>query len=94
MKVYLLGVEDAKRQTHWMEAVGLEIINESVPLHDEATIRKNFPEILEGAVKKPAGAAGLLISMMERQLHSHGGIERGTLRLSQRPLGCGEVLTG
>ena len=53
-----------------MEAVGVESITELLPLHDEATIRKNFPEILEGAVKRPAGAVGLLISMMERQLHS------------------------
>ena len=34
------------------------------------------------AVKRPAGAAGLLISMMERQLHSQGGIEKGKLCLS------------
>ena len=51
VKVYRLEVKDAKRQIHWMEAAGVESITESVPLHDEATIRKNFPEILEGAVK-------------------------------------------
>ena len=49
-----------------MEAVGVGSITESVPLHDEAAIRQNFPEILEEAVKRPAGAAGLLISMTER----------------------------
>ena len=32
-------------------------------------------------------------SMMERQLHSHEGIERDKLRLSQTPLGCRQVLT-
>ena len=32
--------------------------------------------------------------MTERQLHSQGGIEKGKLRLSQTPLGCGQVLTG
>ena len=89
-----LRVEDAKRQIHWMEAVGVECITELVPLHDEETIRKNFPEIVEETVKKPAEAAGLLISMAERQLHSHGGIEKGKLRLSQTPLGCGQVLMG
>ena len=34
VKVYCLGVEDAKRQIHWMEAVGMESITESVRLHD------------------------------------------------------------
>ena len=57
VKVYRLGVEDAKRQIHWMEAVGVGSITESVPLPDEAAIRRDFPEILEGAVKRPAGAA-------------------------------------
>ena len=56
VKVYRLRVEDAKRQIYGMEAVGVKSITESLPLHDEATIRKNFPEILEGAVKRPAGA--------------------------------------
>ena len=32
--------------------------------------------------------------MTERQLHAQGGIEKGKLRLSQTPLGCGQVLTG
>ena len=94
VKVYRLGVEDAKKQIHWMEAVGVGSITESVPLQDEAAIRRDFPEIMEGAVKRPAGAAGLLISMTERQLHSQGGIEKGKLRLSRTPLGCGQVLTG
>ena len=74
VKVYRLGVEDAKKQIHWMEAVGVGSITEAVPLQDEAAIRRDFPEIMEGAVKRPAGAAGLLISMTERQLHSRGGI--------------------
>ena len=77
-----------------MEAVGVGSITEAVPLQDEAAIRRDFPEIMEGAVKRPAGAAGLLISMTERQLHARGGIEKGWLRLSQTPLGCGQVLTG
>ena len=94
VKVYQIGVEDAKRRIHWMEAEGVRSITESVPLHDEASIRQDFSEILEGPVKRPAGAAGLLISMTERQLHSQGGIEKGKLRLSQTPLGCGQVLTG
>ena len=45
VKVYRLGVEDAKRQIHWMEAVGVKCITESVPLHDEDTKRKNIPKI-------------------------------------------------
>ena len=45
-------------------------------------------------MRLPVGAAGLLISMTERQLHSQGGIEKGKLRLSKTPLGCGQVLTG
>ena len=92
--MYRLGVEDAKKQIHWMEAVGVGSITESVSLQDEAAIRRDFPEIMEGAVTRPAGAAGLPISMMERQLHSQGGIEKGKLRLSRTPLGCGQVLTG
>ena len=91
--MYRLGVEDAKRRIHWMQAVGVGRITESLQLHDEAAIRQDFPDILEGAVKRPVGAAGLLISMTERQLHSQGGIEKGKLRLSQTPLGCGQVLT-
>ena len=63
-------------------------------LQNEDEIRRDFPEIVEGAVKRPARAAGLLISMTERQLHAQGGIEKGKLRLSQTPLGCGQVLTG
>ena len=70
VKVYRLGVEDAKKQVHWMEAVGVGNITEAVPLQNEDKIRRDFPEIVEGAVKRPAGAAGLLISMMERQLHA------------------------
>ena len=65
-----------------MEAVGVGSITESVPLQDKAAIRRDLPEIIEGAVKRPAGAAGLLILMTERQLHSQGGIEKGKLRLS------------
>ena len=45
-------------------------------------------------MKRPVGAAGLLISMTERQLHSQGGIEKGKLRLLRTPLGCGQVVTG
>ena len=70
VKVYRLGVEDAKRQIHWMEAVRVGSITESVPLQDKAAIRKDFPELLEGAVKRPAGVARLFISMTKRQLHS------------------------
>ena len=90
MKVYCLGVEDAERQIHWMEVVGVKCITKSVPLHDEDTKRKNIPEILEGAVRRQAGAAGLLILMMERQLQ----IEKSKLRLSHTPLGCRQILTG
>ena len=49
---------------------------------------------MEGAVKRPAGTIGLIISMTERQLHSQGGIEKGKLRLSRTALECGKVLTG
>ena len=77
-----------------MEAVGVGSITESVSFQNEDEIRRDFPEIVEGAVKRPAGAAGLLISMTEQQLHAQGGIEKGKLRLSQTPLGCGQVLTG
>ena len=57
-------------------------------------MRRDFPEILEEAIRRPVGAAGLLISMTERQLHSKGGREVGKLRLSDTILGCGQVLTG
>ena len=63
-------------------------------MQNKDEIRRKFPEIREGAVMRPAGAAGLLISMTERQLHVQGGIEKGKLRLSQTPLRCGQVLTG
>ena len=92
--VYRLGVEDAKKQVHRMEAVGVGSITELVPLQNKDELRQDFPDIREEAVKRPAGAAGLLISMTERQLHSQGGIEKGKLPLSRTPLGCGEVLTG
>ena len=49
-----------------MEAVGVGSITEVVPLQDEAAIRRDFPKIMEVAVKRPAGAAELHISMMER----------------------------
>ena len=49
---------------------------------------------MEGAVKRPAGAAGILILMTERQLHAQGGTKKGKLRLSQTTVGCGQVLTG
>ena len=75
-----------------MEAVGVGSITEVVPLQDEAAIRRDFPKIMEVAVKRPAGAAELHISMMERLLHAPGGREEGRLRLSQMPLGCGQVL--
>ena len=65
-----------------------------MPLQNENEIRRDFPEIIEGAVRRSAGAAGLLILMMERQLHVQGWIEKGKLRLSQTPLGCGQVLRG
>ena len=94
VKVYRLGVENAKKLVNWIEAVGVGSITESVQLQDKAKIRRDFPEFMEGAVKRPAGAAGLLIWMTERQLHSQGGVEKGKLRLSQTPLGCGQVLTG
>ena len=65
VKVYRIAVEDTKKQIHWMEAVGVGSITELVPLQNEGEIRRDFPEIREGAVKRPAGAAGLLISMTE-----------------------------
>ena len=43
VNVYRLGVEDAQKQVHWMEAVGLGRITEAVPLQDEASIRRDFP---------------------------------------------------
>ena len=57
-------------------------------------MRRDFPGILEEAVRQRVGAAGLLISMTKRQLHSHGGVKKGRLRLSKTPQGCGQVLTG
>ena len=66
VKVYWLEVEDVQKQFHWMEAVGVGSITEVVPLQDEAAIRRDFPKIMEVAVKRPAGAAKLHISMMER----------------------------
>ena len=76
-----------------MEAVGVGSITNSVPLYDEAAVRRDFPGIQEGAVRRLVGAARLLISMTERQLHSRGGIKKGKLCLSKTPLGCGQVLT-
>ena len=55
VKVYRLKVEDAKKKVHWMEAVGVGSITESVPLQNKDKIRRDFPEILEGAVRRPAG---------------------------------------
>ena len=77
-----------------MEAVGLGSITESVPLQKEDKIRRYFPEILEGAVRRPAGATGIIMLMTEQQLHAQGGIEKGKLRLAQTPLECGKVLKG
>ena len=34
VKVYRIRLEDAKRQIHWMEAVGVGSITDSVPLQD------------------------------------------------------------
>ena len=65
VKLYRIAVEEAKKQIHWMEAVGVGSITESVPLQNKDEITRNFPEIREGAVMRPAGAAGLLISMTE-----------------------------
>ena len=77
-----------------METVGVKSIVDLGKLQDKGVIRREFPGIREGAVKRPVGAVGLLISMTERRLHSHGGVEKGKLRLSQTPLGCGQVLKG
>ena len=49
--MYRLRVEDTKKPVHWMEAVGVGSITESVPLKDEDEIRWDFPEIVEAAVK-------------------------------------------
>ena len=76
-------MEDNTDKVHWMEAVGVDSITDSVPLSDEAAVRRAFPGIREGAVRRPIGAAGLLISMTERQLHSQGGIKKGKLGLSK-----------
>ena len=77
-----------------MEAVGVGSITNSVPLYDEAAMRRDFPGIQEGAVRRLVGAARLLICMTERQLHSQEGIKKGKLLVSKTPLGCGEVITG
>ena len=94
VKVYRLRVKDEKKQIHWMEAVAVGSITESGAVQNKDEIRQDFPEIMEKAVKRPAGAPGLLVSMTELQLHSQGGVEKGKLRLSQTPIGCGPVLTG
>ena len=73
VKVYRLRVEDARKQVHWMEAVGVGCLTEAVPLQNKDQIRQDFPEIMKGGVKRPAGATGLLILMMEQQLHAQGG---------------------
>ena len=70
VQVYRVGVEDNTDKVHWMEAVGVSSITESVPLYDEAAVRRDFPGIREWAVRRPVGAAGLLISLTERQPHS------------------------
>ena len=87
-------MEDKNGKVHWMEAVGVNSLTESNPLRDEAAVRRAFPEIREGAVKRPVGAAGPLISITEKHLHSQGGIRKGRLRLSKTLLGCRQVLTG
>ena len=87
-------MEDITCKVHWLEAVGVGSIMDSVQLQDEETVRRDFPGILEEAVRQPVGAAGLLISMTKRQLHSHRGVEKGRLRLLKTPLGCGQVPTG
>ena len=85
VKVYRIGVEDNAGRVYWMEAIGVESIMDSAKLQDEEGIRRDFPEIREGALRRPVGAAGLLISMMERQLHSSRGVERGKICLLQTP---------
>ena len=85
VKVYRIGVEDNTGKVHWMETVGVESIMDLAMLQDKEAIRRDFPGIREGAVRRPVGAAGLLISMTERQLHSSGGVKKGKLRLSQTP---------
>ena len=77
-----------------MEKIGVESIMDLTKLQDKEGIKRDFPGIREGALRRLVGAAGILISIMERQLHSSGGVEKGKLRLSQTPLGCGEVLIG
>ena len=81
VKVYRIGVEDNAGRVYWMEAIGVESIMDSAKLQDEEGIRRDFPKIREGALRRPVGAAGLLISMTERQLHPSGGVERGKLCL-------------
>ena len=49
--MYCLGVEDAKKQVLWMEAVGVGSITESVPFQNKDEIRRYFPDIVEGAVR-------------------------------------------
>ena len=86
VKVYRIGVEDNAGRVHWMETIGVESIRDLAKLQNEEGIRRDFPGIPEGALRHPIGAAGQLISIMERQLHSSGGVEKGKLRLSQTPL--------
>ena len=73
---------------------GVNSLTESNPLRDEAAVRRAFPEIRKGAVKRPEGEAGLLISITESHLHSQGGRRKGRLRLFKTLLGCGQILTG
>ena len=57
VQVHRIGVEDKNGEAHWMEAVGVDSLTELTPLSDEAAVRRAFPEIREGAVKRPGGAA-------------------------------------
>ena len=67
VNVYWIDVEKHAGRVHWMEAIGGESIMDSVKLQDKEGIKRDFPGIRERALRRPLGAAGLLISITERQ---------------------------
>ena len=92
--MYALTIRDRMGELHLVKALGVQAITDAILCPDLGAARRMFPEAPQAVFRRAAGPVQILLSMTEQHLHANGGSQKGGLRLSKTPLGCGWVLTG
>ena len=93
-RMYRVSVIDKMGKPHLINALGVQAITDAMICPNLGEARRLFPSAPQAVFRRAEGPVEILLSMTERHLHANGGEQKGALRLSQTPLGCGWILTG